>query len=67
MYNWSVNTKRLQKDTDAMKRWETEQLINFGLQDNKLDSDYLAKNIASLRIDPKKKKFLYFLLCDHKD
>lgn len=62
MYNWSVNTKRLKKNRKDYLKWKLEQMINFGLNNKKISRKELKKNINSLSIDPKKNRFLKFLL-----
>ncbi len=62
MYNWSTDTKRLKKDKHAYSKWHLEQMINFGLKNEKISKKELKKNINLLSIDPKKSRFLNFLL-----
>lgn len=62
MYNWSVDIKRLKKTPEAYKIWRLEQLINFGLNGEKLDAKELKKYWHRLRLDPAKAKFLEMLL-----
>lgn len=58
MKNWSVNTSELQKDTEKFSVWRLEQLINFGLGEEKIDLDELRKYWDVINIDPFKRKFL---------
>ncbi|MEK7573046.1 MAG: hypothetical protein AAB531_01335 [Patescibacteria group bacterium] len=62
MYNWSVNTSFLKKDKRAYEIWKLEQLINFGLNDEKLNTSQLIKYWKELKIDPKRRKLLSFWL-----
>ena len=62
MYNWSVDTGFLQKYPEKYEVWHLEQLINFGLGDELLDSSQLIRNLNELNIDPLKKKYLQFIL-----
>ena len=62
MYNWSVDTQFLSKHPRQYTIWKLEQLINFGLGGEKLKRSQLRKYFAKLRIDPKKKQYLQFLL-----
>ena len=62
MYNWSVNTKELKKDKRGYKIWHLEQLINFGLGKEKIRQFDLKKYWSLLDLDPKKKRYLSFLL-----
>lgn len=62
MKNWSVDTKELKKDKDKYIIWKLEQVINFGLDGEKIDTKELKKYWAKLYIDPLKKKYLKMLL-----
>ncbi|MBI3420806.1 MAG: hypothetical protein HY006_01975 [Candidatus Sungbacteria bacterium] len=58
MKNWSTDTSELQKDREKFSVWRLEQLINFGLGEEKIDLNELRKYWDTLNIDPFKKKFL---------
>ncbi len=58
MKNWSTDTSELQKDMEKFSAWRLEQLINFGLDDEKIDLDELRKYWDVVHIDPLKRKFL---------
>lgn len=58
MKNWSTNTLELQKNPEKFSIWRLEQLINFGLEKEKIDLDELRKYWVVARIDPFKRKFL---------
>jgi hypothetical protein len=62
MYNWSVDTKKFKKYKKQYAIWKLEQLVNFGLGKEKIKEKDLRANWSKLRLDPKKKKFLSFLL-----
>lgn len=62
MYNWSINTKRLTKDKRANEIWSLQNMINFGLDGDKLDMEQLKKYFGDLVIDPSKKAYLEFAL-----
>lgn len=62
MYNWSTDTKTLSKYPEKYAIWKLEQLINFGLNGQTLNSKELKKYFNQLHIDPQKKKYLSFLL-----
>lgn len=62
MYNWSTDTKNLAKYPEKYVIWKLEQLINFGLNGEKLKLNELKKYFSKLNIDPKKKEYLTFLL-----
>lgn len=62
MYNWSVDTKKLAKYPEKYTIWKLEQLINFGLNGQKIDGAELKKYFSKLNIDPQKKEYLKFLI-----
>lgn len=62
MKNWSTDTRFLKTAPFAFKLWKTEQLINFGMGNAKLETKFLKTNMEKLSIDPAKKDFLSFLL-----
>ena len=62
MHNWSTDTHELKKHPTQYAIWRLEQLINFGLGKTKLNKRALKKYWPKLHLDPKKKKFLEFLL-----
>lgn len=58
MKNWSVDTTELQKDPEKFSVWRLEQMINFGLDNEKIDLNELRKYWDIIHIDPYKRKFL---------
>ena len=62
MYNWSTDTETLKKDPEKYAIWRLEQLINFGLGDEKLDAKLLKKYWDKLSMDEPTRKYLEFLL-----
>lgn len=62
MYNWSTDISLLKKHPQKLEVWRLEQLINYGLGQEKISKQSLKKNIEKLDIDPQKKKYLEFLL-----
>ncbi len=63
MYNWSVDEERFKKDApEKYEKWRLEQLINYGLNGEKLSRKALKKYWNVLQIDPARRKFLDFLL-----
>ena len=58
MKNWSTDVSKLQKNTEKFSIWRLEQLINFGLGEEKIDRDELKKYWDVVKIDPFKRKFL---------
>ena len=62
MYNWSVKTSELKKDKKQYAIWRLEQMVNFGLNKEKIEKRELKKYWPLLRLDPSKKKYLKILL-----
>lgn len=62
MYNWSVDIKTLKKYPKQYIIWKTEQLINFGLKNEKIKKTELKKYFNKINIDSDKKDYLKFLL-----
>jgi len=62
MKNWTVDTNVLAKYPEQYKIWQLEQMINYGLDGQKISSQFLKENISRISIDPYKKKYLKFLL-----
>lgn len=62
MKNWTVDIKKLKKSPEDYELWKLEQMINYGLDNEKISRVFLVKNINRISIDPQKKKYLKFLL-----
>ncbi len=63
MYNWSTDTKELQKNPEKYIVWRLEQLINFGLNGEKISEQELRRYWRALdTLDPARKRFLELLL-----
>lgn len=62
MHNWSTDTDKLKKYPEKYAIWRLEQLINYGLDGEKLDKKELEKYLPRLNIDPAKRYFLEFIL-----
>jgi hypothetical protein len=62
MYNWNTNTSKWDKTSDSYQIWKLEQLINFGLNGEKLDLKLVKKYWTQLSLDPLRKKFLKQIL-----
>ncbi len=61
MYNWSTDTTRLKKYPEKYDVWKLEQMINFGLNGEKIDITKLRKYWKKLDIEPLKRKCLQIL------
>ena len=62
MYNWNTDTSNWNKKSDSYQIWRLEQLINFGLNGEKLDLKSTKKYWPKLSLDPQRKKFIKLLL-----
>lgn len=65
MYNWSVDEKKFKKENPKKyKLWRLEQLINYGLDGEKLDREDVKKAWPKIknRLDEDLQKYLAFLL-----
>ena len=58
---WDYDKKTIKKTPQTI-RWQLERMINFGLDGKKLKKTLLKKEWIHLRIDPKKREFLRFIL-----
>ena len=58
MYNWNVNATKLKKNPDKYTIWKLEQMINFGLNGQKLKAKEVKKYWNKLTLDPQRKKVL---------
>ena len=62
MHNWSVDVKKLRKNKEKYAIWKLEQMVNFGLNGEKIDKKLLKKYWFQLNIDPARRKFLDLIL-----
>ncbi len=62
MYNWNTDTKQLKKDPVKYAIWRLEQLINYGLDGERIEKKELLKYWDKINIDSKKREALSFLL-----
>lgn len=62
MYNWSTDEKQLRGDAEKYAIWRLEQMINFGLNGEKLSEAELRAYWPRLSLDPARRAFLDLLL-----
>lgn len=63
VHNWSVDEKAFKKaDPEGYKIWRIQQLINYGLDGEKLSRKEVKKYWPKLYLDPMTKRYLEFLL-----
>lgn len=62
MKNWSNTIEKFDQKSEEYQIWRLEQLINFGLDGEKISKKQLKKYFYRLNIDPYKKRFLAYLL-----
>lgn len=67
MYNWSVDEKRFKKENPkGYKIWRLEQMINYGLGNEKLDEKLTKQFWHKLYLDKPTRMYLQFLLWPRK-
>lgn len=62
MKNWSNTIEKFDKNSDQYVIWRLEQMINFGLDNQKISRPILKKYLSCLYIDERKRKYLKYLL-----
>lgn len=63
MYNWSIDEKKFKKENPkGYKIWRLEQMINYGLGNEKLNEGLVKKYWEKILMDEITKKYLKFLL-----
>jgi hypothetical protein len=62
MYNWNTDISKWDKKSESFIIWKLEQLINFGLNGEKLDLKLVKKYWKNLHLDSHRKKFLKLIL-----
>ncbi|OGG05818.1 hypothetical protein A2872_03040 [Candidatus Gottesmanbacteria bacterium RIFCSPHIGHO2_01_FULL_42_12] len=62
MYNWNTDISKWNKKSTSYKIWKLEQLINFGLNGEKLNLSLVRKHWPKLNLDPSRKRFIELIL-----
>ena len=62
MYNWSTDLSELKKDPEKYTIWKLEQLVNYGLNGEKINEKELRKYWDKINIDPTTRNYLSMLL-----
>jgi len=62
MYNWNTSVDGWDKKSPSYQIWKLEQMINFGLNNKKLDVRLTRKYWSKLDLDPFRKKFMELIL-----
>ena len=62
MYNWSVDENNLKKSPEKYVIWHLEQMLNFGLNGEKIKKSDLITYLPKLNIDPIRREFINLLL-----
>lgn len=62
MRNWSVDTTELKKDKKQYAVWRLEQMVNFGLDGEKISRGEIKKYWKMLDLDHNKKSYLKMIL-----
>ena len=69
MYNWSVDEKKFKRENPKeYKLWRLVQLINYGLDGEKLDREEVKKAWLKIKndLDPNKAVYFKYLLWGQK-
>ena len=69
MHNWSVDEKAFKKlDPEGYRLWRLTQLINYGLDGEKLNEEEVKKAWPKIKdkLDPHKAAYFEFLLWNKK-
>lgn len=62
MKNWSTDEEALKKDPEAYAIWKLEQLVNYGIGDEKISKAELTMYWDRIQVDPDRRRFLSLLL-----
>ena len=62
MYNWSTDLTELKKDPEKYTIWKLEQLVNYGLNGEKINEKELRKYWDKINIDPTTRNYQSMLL-----
>ncbi len=62
MHNWAVDTTELKKDKKQYTIWHLEQMINFGLNEEKISRKEIKKYWKIIDLDRNKKNYLKMIL-----
>lgn len=62
MHNWSTDISQLKKNKKKYTIWHLEQLVNFGLNKEKISTSEIKKYWNNIDIDPARKKFLRLIV-----
>lgn len=62
MKNWSTDEEALKKNPEAYAIWKLEQLVNYGIGDEKISKAELTMYWDRIQVDPDRRRFLSLLL-----
>lgn len=62
MYNWNTDLSSFDKKSPEFTIWKLNQLINFGLNGEKINFNLVKKYWGELSLDTNRKKFLRALI-----
>ena len=62
MYNWSTDEKKVSENSARFAAWRLEQIINFGLNGEKINEAELRRYWGEIDIDPARRRLLEILL-----
>lgn len=64
MYNWNIDTTKLKKNPEKLIIWRLEQMINYGLDEEKLNRKEVVRFWDQIKdnLDPYKRRAIEYLL-----
>jgi len=64
MHNWSTDIKKLKQNPEKNSIWKLEQMINYGLDEEKLDKEEVKSMWDTIKsnLDPYKRRAIEYLL-----
>ncbi len=64
MINWSTDISKLKKDPEKYTAWKIQQLINYGLDGEKLDRKEVERVWSKINdnLDPYKRRAIEYLI-----
>src|SRR3989344_1239183 len=67
MHNWSTDTSKLKRNNEQYIIWKLTQMINYGLDGEKLEKKILIRYWGQIKdnIDPYKRRVLEYLIWEN--
>ena len=62
MYNWSTDEQGMAQNKEGYTIWRLEQMVNFGVDGEKIKKEKLQKYWTRLNLDPHRRRFLELIM-----